>query len=122
MLVTELGAESRGGDAADDLKRSVLLSRDLALMSTAVKYDLSLPAEKLRSVRELVRLFFHLTAIFEVDLFIEAGAKDAETSRYAYRKLRPRPRIVAFEANPLVYERFSPINAPFVEFSYEHKA
>jgi FkbM family methyltransferase len=82
-----------------------LLSFDLALMSAAAHYDLRERSERLRSNRDLEELFFHLVKLLKPDLFVEAGAKDAESSRRA-RRYVPDARIVAFEANPYTYRRF----------------
>lgn len=104
------GADREPAPVTDAVKDQVLLSRDLAMMATAVKYDLHDPQERLRSVRELSRLFFVLARALEIDLFVEAGAKNAATSRRARRLLDPA-RIVAFEANPHTHRAFAAKNA-----------
>src|SRR5699024_675316 len=118
--------EESGGIARADVPTAAdssdfLVFRDLAMMSTAIKYDLTDKAEKTRSVRDLSRLFFQVGSILDVDLFVEAGAKDAASSRRARRRINPN-RIVAFEANPYVYERFAEANSGDVGVEYEHLA
>lgn len=68
--------------------------------------------ERRRSVVGLETLFFEICTALSPDLFIEAGAKDASSSRRA-RAYLPKARIVAFEANPHTYRRFhrNPDNA-----------
>jgi FkbM family methyltransferase len=105
----------------DTMKASVLLSRDLAMLGTASKYNLEDPAEKARSCQDLSRLFFHIANILDVDLFIEAGAKDGASSRRARRVLDPK-RVVAFEANPFTYERFAAVNRSAENVEYVHLA
>jgi FkbM family methyltransferase len=95
-------------DALDG--ESTLLSRDLAMLSTAVKYNLAQRSERIRSMKTLVRFFFNLVKILDVDLFVEAGAKDGSASRQAKRALGEH-RVVAFEANPYTYRRFEGENA-----------
>ena len=73
-------------------KSEILAMRDLAMMATAGKYDLTDATEKRRSVEDLSRLFLHLSSIMEIDLFVEAGAKDACVARRARRRLDPRAR------------------------------
>lgn len=66
-----------------------------------------------KTVRRLEELFFDICTVASPDLFVEAGAKDASTSRRARSHL-PNARIVAFEANPYTYRRFEahPDNGP----------
>jgi FkbM family methyltransferase len=90
-------------------KHSELLSRDLAMQATAVKYDLDLKADRTRSTRQLVRLFFNLVKHLDIDLFVEAGAKEASSSRRAHTLLKD-VRVVAFEANPYTYRKFADAN------------
>ena len=108
-------------DSPAAVKQLELLTRDLAMTATAGKYDLDDPAEMARSCGDLTRLFFRLAAIFEVDLFVEAGAKDAATSRHACDVLSPK-RVVAFEANPYTYQRFKRINRDAGNVEYFHRA
>lgn len=91
-----------GTDVA--VKDAILTARDLGMLATAANYDVNDSGDRGRSVADLSRLFFRIAAALKADLFIEAGAKDAATSREARRLLDPR-RIVAFEANPFTYER-----------------
>jgi FkbM family methyltransferase len=56
------------------------------------------------SALELRRLFVQLQAVIKPDIFIEAGAHNAELSM-EIRRICPNMRIVAFEANPIVYQR-----------------
>jgi FkbM family methyltransferase len=97
---------SKSDDVRDEIKTGTLLSRDLAMLGTAVNYDLDQKSERIRSAKTLVRFFFHLVKILDIDLFVEAGAKEASSSRRAKRFLRGG-RVVAFEANPYTYRRFS---------------
>ena len=60
--------------------------------------------ERQRSVADLEDLFLELCRELRPDLFIEAGAKDAATSRKV-RGCLPDARVVAFEANPVTFER-----------------
>jgi FkbM family methyltransferase len=103
------------------LKDQALLSRDLAMLGSAARYDLRSRAEARRSCQDLVELFFRLAGIVEIDLFIEAGAKDAGSSRRA-RELPHAGRVVAFEANPFTHKRFAGVNAASPGVEYEHLA
>lgn len=58
-----------------------------------------------RSVDGLVSMFFELVDGWDVDLFVEAGAKEATASRRAAST--PGRRVVAFEANPYTHRRFA---------------
>ena len=78
---------------------------ELSLLSSASYYDLSDRESRLRSVRDLEGLFLRMCRAARPTLFIEAGAKDAATSRRARRYL-PNARIIAYEANPHTYGRF----------------
>ena len=64
----------------------------------------------LRSNSNLVRLFFRLAGVAGIDLFVEAGAKEAGASRRAKERFK-EARVVAFEANPYTYQKFAGINA-----------
>jgi FkbM family methyltransferase len=57
-----------------------------------------------QSAFALRRLFFDLQRIIKPQLFIEAGAHKADVS-LEMRQCLPTARIVAFEANPNVYNR-----------------
>ena len=107
----EMTADSdrAGTQVSAAYKESELLSRDLAMQATAVKYDLDDKADRMRSTRQLVRFFFHLVKVMEIDLFVEVGAKDARSSRRAHRLLGDS-RVVAFEANPYTYGKFAGAN------------
>jgi FkbM family methyltransferase len=91
--------------SGDAVKSMTLLARDLAMFDTAASYDLQRPKEKKRSVTDLTRFFFWIADILQVDLFIEAGAKEADASRRARERFDPQ-RIVAFEANPYTFSHF----------------
>lgn len=54
----------------------------------------------------LVRFFRRLCRRAEPALVLEIGAHEASFSRWAARKL-PDARVIAFEANPHVYEKFA---------------
>jgi FkbM family methyltransferase len=92
-----------------DEKSRFLLSQDLAMMSSAARYDLDDESQRFASNDALVRLFFSLCRHIEPDLFIEAGAWEASASRRAARIL-PDARVVAFEANPYLYRSYKQIN------------
>ena len=79
---------------------------DLALFNQASNYNLLDKKDRLRSVSDLEKLFFRIVTELSPSLFVEAGAKDASASRRARRHLSDA-RIVAFEANPHTYKRFS---------------
>ncbi|NLT55588.1 MAG: FkbM family methyltransferase [Actinomycetales bacterium] len=102
-------------------KEEILVDRDFAMLVTACRYNLTDRAEAQRSAHDLVELFFTLAKILQVDLFIEAGAKEADSSRRARRTLKPE-RVVAFEANPFTYKRFARVNADATGVEYEHLA
>lgn len=91
--------------ATGSLKELTLRSHDLALLASSSNYDLTNSADRLQSTYDLQRLFLQIVRIFEPDLFIEAGAKDAGISRRA-RTFLPSARVVAFEANPFTHRRF----------------
>jgi FkbM family methyltransferase len=93
---------------------------DLLLFGTAANYEIHRRPERLRSAKDLALLFFRALEAFGPDLFIEAGAKDAGSSRRARRRLKDA-RIVAFEANPYTYERFKARNEK-AEIEYLHLA
>jgi FkbM family methyltransferase len=95
---------------------------DLSLLDAAAAYDLRQASERARSTQELERLFFRLVEILAPQLFIEAGAKDAGSSRRA-RECLENARIVAFEANPYTYRRFKKRNKRSgARVEYLHKA
>ena len=60
--------------------------------------------ERERSTQALVELFFDLVTSVGVDVFVEAGAKEASASLRAVESgVTP---VVAFEANPYTHKRF----------------
>lgn len=61
-------------------------------------------AERSTSTQALVELFFDLCASTQVDVFVEAGAKESSASIRAIES--GIPRVVAFEANPYTHARF----------------
>lgn len=104
----------------NDIKSAALLAYDTAIMSTVARYNLDKPGDRQRSATDLVRFFFELADLIGVDLFVEAGAKDASASRRA-RKQYPDLRVVAFEANPYTYETFRADNEQ-AKVEYVNKA
>ncbi len=110
------GSQTAGPNV--DLKRVELLSRDLVMLATAAKYNLDDRSQRARSNTNLVRLFFDLAGLAGIDLFVEAGAKEAGASRRARRRFS-NARVVAFEANPYTYDRFAGRNS---EIEYVHLA
>jgi FkbM family methyltransferase len=87
----------------------------------AVSYDLEVPSERERSVNALRRLFFRLVQDQQPDLFVEAGAKTANTSRRAVCRLESA-RVVAFEANPYTYAKYHAKNPSDTGVEYLHLA
>lgn len=83
---------------------TTLRTLDLQLFQLASFYDISNSEERARSVRDLERFFFRVGGLLQPDLFIEAGARNARSSIRARRHMK-EARIVAFEANPLNYNR-----------------
>lgn len=80
------------------------------------------PEARKRSVAVLETLFFDVCRELAPNLFIEAGAKDAGASR-RIREHLPGARIVAFEANPFTFRRFSKsIDYPAHGVEYIHRA
>jgi FkbM family methyltransferase len=102
------GDLARPGDAA--VKDSVLLSYDLAMLLTARKYNLTSRDHRDASHRALTNLFFDFCGIAGIDLFVEAGAKEASASRRARARF-DGVRAVAFEANPFTYGSYAKVNA-----------
>lgn len=86
---------------------SLLVGVALAqITASAAHYDLRKTGERQRSARNLKQLFFGLQRVLKPDVFVEAGANDAQTS-IDIRKLVPGTAITAFEANPFNHENFS---------------
>ncbi len=61
--------------------------------------------ERAASTEALVELFFSVCSLANVDVFVEAGAKEASASVRAIES--GIPEAVAFEANPYTYKRFA---------------
>src|SRR3954471_15193081 len=99
----------------------LLENRILALQLLAARYDVTDIASRRQSSRRLVELFFSLARLAAVDLFVEAGAKEAAASRRAATKLGV-PKVIAFEANPFTYARFRDQNDKVVNLEYRHAA
>ncbi|MCC1481530.1 FkbM family methyltransferase [Roseibaca sp. Y0-43] len=76
------------------------------LSARAAMYDLRDRAARARSAADLRKMFFALLPAVAPDLFIEAGAHDGAGSRRA-RKLLPKARVIACEANPHNHARFA---------------
>lgn len=87
-------------------KDELLTLHRLQMASTAQSYDLWQEGGRARSNFALNELFFGLSRLLQPQLFIEAGAKDAQTS-IRMRRYLPDTEIVAFEASPVNYARFS---------------
>jgi FkbM family methyltransferase len=81
-----------------------LIDVDLALLRTAALFDLSTPEGRKESVTRLRGLFYRLHEITQPRTVFEIGAKEATFSR-TIRKLLPRSRAIAFEANPFVFAK-----------------
>lgn len=86
------------------IRNPSLVAMDLAMFNNAAFYNLSEKAERLRSVADLERFFFRVAGVVQPELFIEAGARNAVSSIRARRHIADA-RIVAFEANPLNFNR-----------------
>jgi FkbM family methyltransferase len=69
---------------------------------TATAPDLE---ERIDSVQAVVELFFDLCSLTDVDVFVEAGAKEASASQRAVEA--GIAQVVAFEANPYTYRHFA---------------
>jgi FkbM family methyltransferase len=91
------------------VKASVLLSHDLAMLATAAKYNLDRKKHRAASNAALIKLFFTLAKLADIDLFVEAGAKEATASRRAATTFE-KARVVAFEANPYNHRRYKSAN------------
>ncbi|MBS3648080.1 FkbM family methyltransferase [Pseudaminobacter sp. 19-2017] len=100
--------------------RSELIAmQEINMLATSSLYQLwgDKPQRK-ASNKALVELFFGLVKILQPSLFIEAGAKMADTSVRA-RQYLPDARIVAFEASPdnfAVYSKSEPHAENRVEY------
>lgn len=86
------------------LQRRIRPAGRLDLLIERCLIDTPSSGHRRESADALVELFFDLVAMLEVDLFVEAGAKDAAASQRAADETDAR--VVAFEANPYTYRRF----------------
>ncbi len=84
-----------------------LMQAELSLLSTAAAYDLSKRSERKRSADDLAALFRHVTRALQPEATLEIGARQADYSIWATRKL-PDARVFAFEANPHNVASFGP--------------
>ncbi len=84
----------------------MLALHEVNLLATAHAFDLWKNGERATSARALDDLFFAVVRILEPSLFIEAGAKKAEAS-FRVREMSKDIRIVAFEASPENFKKFS---------------
>lgn len=97
----------------------ILALHQVNLLATAHPFDLWEKGGRAASARALDDLFFEIVKILEPSLFVEAGAKMAEAS-FRVRKNSERIRIVAFEASPENFNKFS-IELPFESKNIEYK-
>ncbi len=96
------------------------LATELTLMSTARHYNLALAEGREQSVSDLEALFFRACRELQPDIFVEAGAKDAASSRRARKYVNGK--VVAFEASPLNYNRFKSLDNKSLNVEYIHSA
>ena len=80
------------------------IESDLALLRTAALFDLSTAEGRKESVSRLRALFYRLHEIAQPRTVFEIGAKEATFSR-TVRQLLPEARVIAFEANPFVFNK-----------------
>lgn len=85
------------------ISEEALVEAEFSLLRHASNYDLANPNERLRSHKDLERLFYSLMQVFKPEVFIECGAFFAEASRKVKHDF-PNTRVVAFEANPYNYK------------------
>ncbi|HYE42811.1 MAG TPA: FkbM family methyltransferase [Caulobacteraceae bacterium] len=78
---------------------------DIALLQTAALVDLSSPEAKQRSALKLRDTFLRLLAHHPTEVVFEIGANEASFSQAARRRAK-EAEVIAFEANPHVWERF----------------
>ncbi len=83
------------------------------------RVGLSEPGHRVATVGALVETFFDIVESGNVDLFVEAGAKEATASRRA--ATLEGVDVVAFEANPFTYRRFA-AELEGTPVRYEHLA
>ncbi|WP_158913984.1 FkbM family methyltransferase [Caulobacter sp. S45] len=83
-----------------------LLQDQLRLAATASAFDLTRPADRERSTRELTSLFYDLQAAVTPTCFIEIGAHDARFSKDMATR-HPGTKVVAFEGNPNNHAHFA---------------
>lgn len=103
MRMAKLDCEVSGPVPLNELEMADAL---FGLLRHASNYDIGNPEERLRSNKDLDRLFHSLMLVFKPDLFVECGAYFAETSLRVKERL-PDTRVVAFEANPYNFEMCS---------------
>ena len=83
-----------------------------------LSYGVFTAEDRTRSVLDLIELFFDLCELRTIDVFIEAGAKEAAASQ---RAADIGCRAVAFEANPYTHRRFADTLAS-TSVDYRHQA
>lgn len=99
----ELAATKLGLATRTDL----IAMHEVQMLTTASIFKLwGTSHQRKASNKALVELFFGMVRILQPSVFIEAGAKKADTSIRA-RKVLPEARIVAFEASPDNYAIYS---------------
>lgn len=99
-------------------QQDIVAQYETQLLSTSGYFSLWEPHARKHSNRALVELFFGIALTTKPDLFIEAGAKMAEASRRA-RRMLPDAKVVAFEASPENYNRFS-VEFPFKDENIDY--
>jgi len=87
-------------------KKFALQVFNFILKNSGDYFDLRESTGRERSAAELRTMFFELVSALQPKLFVEAGAKDASSSRRA-RELLPDTAVLAFEPNPHTYHRFN---------------
>ena len=83
-----------------------------------LSYGVFAGGDRERSVHRLIELFFQLCEMRDIDVFIEAGAKEAAASQ---RAAALGCQAVAFEANPYTHGRFAAALAE-TRVDYRHEA
>lgn len=79
---------------------------ELQLRSSAANFALWNGDGRQRSANALAELFFGLVRTLQPELCVEAGAKTGEVS-LRMKQLSPNSRVVAFEANPYNFKKYS---------------
>ncbi|MDX0227191.1 FkbM family methyltransferase [Sinorhizobium meliloti] len=88
-------------------KSDLITMHEISMISTSGLYQLwGKGSQRKASNKALVELFFGIVKILQPSLFIEAGAKKADTSVRA-RQFLQKARIVAFEASPDNFAAYS---------------